>query len=73
MTVKMLVKWLQENFPENATLVRTNSFAWWSCEVEELRPEDLARMFYLKQNPQKNHKPVKKPCLVLHDEKRYDY
>ena len=73
MTVRLLIKWLQENFPQDALLVKTNSRAWFSCEVEEIRYQDLERMFFLKHNPQKNHKPVKKPCLVLHDENRCDY
>ena len=73
MTLKLLIKWLQENFPQDAILVKTNSRAWFSCEVEEIRYQDLERMFFLKDNPQKNHKPVEKPCLVLYDEKRYDY
>ena len=73
MTVKLLIKWLQENFPQDALLVKTNSLAWFSCEGEEIRYQDLERMFFLKNNPQKNHKPVKKPCLVLYDENRCDY
>ena len=73
MTVRLLIKWLQENFPEDALLVKTNSRAWFSREVEDIRPEELPRMFFLKKNPEKNHKPVPKPCLVLHDDDRCDY
>lgn len=73
MTVRLLIKWLQENFPQDALLVKTNSSAWFSREVEEIRYQDLERMFFLKDKPEKNHKPVKKPCLVLYDENRYDY
>ena len=73
MTVRLFIKWLQENFPEDALLVKTNSRAWFSREVEDIRPEELHRMFFLKKNPEKNHKPVPKPCLVLHDDDRCDY
>lgn len=73
MTVKLFIKWLQENFPEDALLVKTNSRAWFSREVKDIRPEELPRMFFLKKNPEKNQKPVPKPCLVLHDEDRCDY
>ena len=73
MTLKDFIGWLLENFPEDALLVRTNSRAWFSREVKDILPEDLHRMFFLKENPEKNNKPVPKPCLVLHDDNRWDY
>jgi hypothetical protein len=73
MTIKLFIKWLQENFPQDATLVTTNSHAWFNREVEEVRANELSKYFFLKENPEKKGKPVKKPCLVIHDERQCDY
>ena len=73
MTIKHFIKWLQNNFPEDALIVKTNSSSWFSNEVKEIRHQDLEELFFLKDKPEKNHKPVQKPCLVLYDENRCDY
>jgi len=73
MTLKMFIKWLEENFPQNATLVKTNSRSWFSNEVERISADDLYDMFFLKENPEMKGKPVKKPCLVVFDEDMVDY
>ena len=51
MTLKLLIKWLKENFPEDALLVKTNSRAWFGNEVKEIRYKDLEEMFFLKDKP----------------------
>jgi hypothetical protein len=73
MTVELFAKWLLDNFPHNAILVKTNSFSWFSNEVERVKAEELPRHFHLKEKPEMNHKPVAKPCLVIYDEKHCDY
>jgi len=73
MNVRGFAKWLLENFPEDAKLVSTNSFAWDSNRVEVLKYNDIVRMFKLKKNPTVDGKPVDFPCLVVHDECRCDY
>ena len=73
MTVKLFIKWLKDNFPQDAILVSTNSRAWNNKEVERVKAEELPYMFFLKENPEKNGKPINRPCLVIRDEDRFDY
>ena len=73
MTVELFAKWLLDNFPHDAILVTTNGRAWFSREVERVKKEELPWYFHLKENPEMNHKPVAKPCLVIFDEDRVDY
>ena len=73
MTLKEFTELLLKKYPEDAVIVSTNSLAWFGEEVNELTAKDISHIIFLKDNPQKNHKPMDKPCLVIKDERRYDY
>ena len=73
MNVRGFAKWLLENFPEDAKLVSTNSLSWNSNEVEVLKYNDIVKMFKLKEQPEIKGEPTGFPCLVVHDECKYDY
>ena len=73
MTLKNYIKWLENNFPEDAILVKTKSRAWFADEVEKITSEELYDMFYLKKKPEIKGKPVEKPCLVIFDKDSCDY
>lgn len=73
MNVRGFVNFLLHYFPEDAKLVSTNSLSWNNNEVEVLDYSDLLKMFKLKENPEINGQPTDFPCLVIKDEKRYDY
>ena len=42
-------------------------------EVEVLKYNDIVKMFKLKEQPEIKGEPTGFPCLVVKDEKRYDY
>ncbi len=73
MTVVEFTKWLLEKFPEDARLVSTNSLAWFNNEVKVLKDEEIAKIFRLMERPEVKQEPTGFPCLVVYDERRYDY
>ena len=72
MNIKELIDYLSK-LPPTTEVVTTNSYAWFSAEVESVKKEDIGRYIYMKSNPHKRGYPVNHPCLVIHDDKRTDY